>query len=78
MAKWATKRRIIRKEALIMLLGRLIYFYKILDIESQRPICEDMLDEYYRKRQEELKLFFDRHVTFYQYYKSGGTYLDTY
>lgn len=61
-----------------LLLGRLIYFYRILHIESGRPPCEDMLDEYYIKKQEELKLFFDRHVTFYQYYKSGGTHLDEY
>jgi hypothetical protein len=61
-----------------LLLGRLIYFHKILHIESARPPCEDMLDEYYTKRQEELKLFFDRHVAFYQYYKSGGTHLDEY
>lgn len=59
-----------------MLLGRLIYFYKILRIESLRPISEDTLEGYYRKQQEEQKLFFDRHVSFFQYYRSGATYLD--
>lgn len=59
-------------------LGRLIYFHKILHIESGRPPCEDMLVEYYTKRQEELKLFFDRYVAFYQYYKSGSSHLDEY
>lgn len=60
-----------------MLLGRLIYFYKIYRIESHRPPCEELAEEYYMKRQEELKLFFDRHVAFYQYYRSGATYRDT-
>lgn len=59
-----------------MLLGRLIYFYKIYKIESHRPSCNDLAEEYYMKRQEELKLFFDRHVGFYQYYRSGATYRD--
>lgn len=60
-----------------MVLGRLIYFHELLRIESQRPLDEDGLDEYYEKQQEEQKLFFDRHVAFYQYYKCGGTYLDS-
>ena len=60
-----------------MLLGRLIYFYKIYKIESHRPPCDELAEEYYMKRQEELKLFFDRHVAFYQYYRSGATYRDT-
>ena len=58
------------------LLGRLLYFYEILCIETQRPFDEAMLDDYYLKRQEEQKLFFDRHVSFYQYYRSGASYLD--
>ena len=59
-----------------MLLGRLIYFHEILRIESQRPLGEDTLDEYYEKQQEEQKMFFDRHVSFFQYYRSGATYMD--
>jgi len=58
------------------LLGRLIYFHEILHIESQRPIDNDTLDGYYEKRQEELKIFFDRHVAFFQYYRSGSTHMD--
>ena len=61
-----------------MLLGQLIYFHEILRIESQRPFGEDELDTYYEKGQEEQKLFFDRHIAFFQYYHSGATYLDTY
>jgi len=60
------------------LMGRLIYFHKILRIESQRPIGEEELDVYYQKKQEELKRFFDRHVAFFQYYRSGATHMDKY
>lgn len=61
-----------------MLLGYLLYFRKILHVESQRPIAEELLDAYYEKQQEELKMFFDRHVAFFQYYRSGVTHLDGY
>lgn len=61
-----------------MLLGRLIYFHEILRIESQLPLGEEILDEYYGRQQEELKIFFDRHVSFFQYYRSGATYMDNY
>ena len=47
------------------LLGRLMYFYKVLQIESNRPPCGELADDYYRRQQEELKLFFDRYVSFY-------------
>lgn len=60
------------------LLGPLIYFYEILRIETGRPLNMDMLDEYYMKHQKEQKLFFDRHITFFQYYRGGSTYLDNY
>lgn len=59
-----------------ILLGHLIYFHEILRIESQRPIGDELLDGYYEKWQEEQKLFFDRHVSFFQYYRSGVCYLD--
>lgn len=61
-----------------MLLGRLIYFYKVLYIESNCPPCNELADEYYRRQQEELKMFFDQYVAFYQYYRSGATYRDSY
>lgn len=58
------------------LLGRLLYFHEVLCIEMRRPLDNKMLDEYYMRCQEEQKLFFDRHVAFYQYYRSGVDYLD--
>lgn len=60
------------------ILGPLFYFHHILRIESQRPLDEKELDDYYEKQQEEQKMFFDRHVAFFQYYRSGATYLDNY
>lgn len=57
--------------------GRRLYFHKILRIESQRPVGEEELDLYYQRQQEELKRFFDRHVAFFQYYRSGATNLDS-
>lgn len=59
-----------------MLLGRLLYFHEVLCIEMRRPLDDNMLDGYYMRCQEEQKLFFDRHVAFYQYYRSGVGYLD--
>lgn len=61
-----------------MLLGRLIYFYKVLYIESNCPPCTELADEYYRKQQEDLKIFFDQNISFYQYYRGGATYRDGY
>ena len=58
------------------LLGRLLYFHEVLCIEMRRPLDDKMLDGYYMRCQEEQKLFFDRHVAFYQYYRSGVDYLD--
>lgn len=58
------------------LVGWFIYFHKILRIESQRPLGEEELEGYYEKKQEELKKFFDRHVAFFQYYRSGGSHMD--
>lgn len=60
------------------ILGPLFYFHHILRIESQRPLGEEGLDGYYEKQQEEQKMFFDRHVSFFQYYRSGATYMDNY
>ena len=61
-----------------MLVGRLMYCYKIFRIESKCPPYQEQADSYYMRRQEEQKLFFDRHVSFYQYYRSGATHHDAY
>lgn len=61
-----------------LLLGQLMFFYKVLHIESHCPPCMELADDYYRKQQETQKLFFERIVSFYQYYRSGATYRDRY
>ena len=58
------------------LLGRLMFYYKVFHIESGLPIDPEQLDDYYMDKQEELKIFFDNNVSFYQYYRSGATYRD--
>ena len=60
------------------LLGLLLYFHEVLCTETRRPLDMEMLNEYYEKCQEEQKLFFDRHIAFYQYYRSGSTHMDSY
>lgn len=40
-----------------LLLGRLMFFYKVLHIESNCPPCAELADDYYRKQQEEQNCF---------------------
>lgn len=58
------------------LLGRLMFYYKVFNVESGLPIIPEQIDGYYMSKQEELKIFFDNNVSFYQYYRSGATYRD--
>lgn len=60
------------------LLGLLLYYHEVLCTETRRPLDMEMSDGYYERRQEEQKLFFDRHIAFYQYYRSGSTHMDNY
>ena len=59
-----------------LILGRLMFYYKVFHIESSLPIVPEQLDSYYMSKQEELKIFFDNNISFYQYYRSGATYRD--
>jgi len=59
------------------LFSKLIYYAKILNIESRRPVGSHEIQESYL--QEELKkltFFFENHLEFYQYYRMDSTYLD--
>lgn len=57
--------------------SHLIYYLKLFNIESGRPAGNNQLWETYLNRiQERLQYFFDNNMDFYQYYRSGGTYLD--
>ena len=59
------------------LFSKLIYFAKILNIESSRPVGSSEIQiGYLRGELKKLSLFFDDHLDFYQYYRMNSTYLD--
>ncbi len=57
--------------------SKLIYFNMIYKIEMKRPNGGNrILKKYYHNELLKLKSFFDNELEFYQYYRSGSTYLD--
>jgi len=59
------------------LFSKLIYYVRILNIESRRPVgSREMQETYLRGELKKLSLFFDDHLDFYQYYRMNSTYLD--
>jgi len=59
------------------LFSRLIYFVKILNIESRKPIgSREIQESYLQSELEKLTLFFNNHLDFYKYYRMNLTYLD--
>ena len=59
------------------LFSKLIYYVKILNIESCRPAgSREMQVGYLRQELEKLTLFFNNHLEFYQYYRMNSTHLD--
>lgn len=59
-----------------LILGRLLFFYKLYQIESNRPPCDELAVTYYQCEIERLKTVFERNLSFFQYYRSGATYRD--
>ena len=60
-------------------LGLLLYFNKIHNIELKRPIgSNETQSEYYDKELKSLTCFFERNLDFHQYYRANSTYLDEY
>lgn len=67
------------KEMKPEILGRLLYFHKIHNIELNRPTgSNDTLKEYYESKLSNITYFFERHLDFYQYYRTKSTYMDEY
>lgn len=67
------------KEMKPEILGFLLYFNKIHNIELKCPIGSDTTQkEYYENELRSLTFFFERHIDFYQYYRSKSTHLDEY
>ena len=61
------------------ILGRYIFFHKVVRIEMKRPIgSDDVQREYLHSQLNSQKYFFDQNLDFYQYYRSRATHLDTY
>lgn len=59
------------------LFSKLIYYVKILNIESCRPVgSHEIQIGYLQGELKKLTLFFDDHLDFYQYYRMNSTYLD--
>jgi len=57
--------------------SKLIYYNMIYKIEMKRPNGGNrILKKYYHNELLKLKSFFDNELEFYQYYRSGSTYLD--
>ena len=54
-----------------------IYYKKIFEIESARPLgCTEEQESYLRKELKRLTSFFDEHKDFFQYYRTESTHLD--
>jgi hypothetical protein len=57
--------------------SKLIYYTKVLNIETKRPKGTDRTQrKYFLNELDNLNRFFDNNLDFYQYYRTGATYLD--
>jgi len=57
--------------------SKLIYYNRVYKIEMKKPNGGiRILKKYYNNELLKLKAFFDNELDFYQYYRSGSTYLD--
>lgn len=65
------------KETKPQFTSKLIYYNMVYKIEMKRPNGGNrILKKYYHNELLKLKSFFDNELEFYQYYRSGSTYLD--
>ncbi|MCB0538983.1 MAG: RteC domain-containing protein [Bacteroidetes bacterium] len=65
------------KELKPRIFSKLIYYVRIYNIESKRPNGSDRVQKKYLMNElDRLKSFFDNNLEFYQYYRTGATYLD--
>jgi len=59
------------------ILSQLVYYVKVNNIESKRPIGSfEVQQNYYLHELEKLTLFFNSHLEFYRYYRMNSTFLD--
>ncbi|NBL65945.1 tetracycline regulation of excision, RteC [Flavobacterium sp. NST-5] len=65
------------KEVKPQFTSKLIYYNMVFKIEMKRPNGGNrILKKYYHNELQKLKAFFDNELEFYQYYRSGSSYLD--
>lgn len=65
------------KEIKPLFISKLIYQTKVLKIETKRPKGTDRTQRKYLLNElDNLHRFFDNNLDFYQYYRTGATYLD--
>lgn len=65
------------KEMKPEILGLLLYFNKIHNVELKRPIgSNETQSDYYDKELMSLTYFFENNLDFHQYYRANSTYLD--
>ncbi len=58
-------------------LSQLIYYSKIYQIESRKPVGGDeILRQYFRTELQQLRIFSDKHIDLYKYYRTNNTHLD--
>lgn len=59
------------------LFSKLIYYVKILNIESRRPVgSHETQESYLQQELKKLTSFLSNHLEFYQYYRMNSTHLD--
>src|SRR5690606_20400782 len=57
--------------------SKLIYYNEIYKIEALKPFGgQKVLRKYFQNELQKLKRYFDDHLDFYKYYRTGSTYLD--
>lgn len=57
--------------------AKLIYYNEVYKIEALKPFGgQKVLRKYFRNELQKLKRYFDDHLDFYKYYRTGSTYLD--
>lgn len=59
------------------ILSQLIYYVKLNNIESKRPIGSlEIQQDYFLRELEKLTFYFNSHLEFYRYYRMSSTFLD--
>lgn len=58
------------------IVAKLIYYNAIYKIETRKPYGAKSIRKYHNKELKKLKIFFERNLEFYKYYRSNNSYLD--